>query len=926
MKQLPNSFNEQTKDDQSSEFLFAIVRYIPLLSGLLVAGFVAIYVMARTGILGGASWQLLAVTGVVLFVGLSHLPIADFARGRRWLLAFVLYAAVMAVTSVLFVLFWQGILPVALVIAWIPPLTALAMGLRRRYWLPSVVLGAASTAAVFFMDAHQLFPRLASGDLSGLAAYTLLASTVVLFVLATIIPRLIRYRSLQGRLIVSFVLVIAVPILFTTGVSAFSAFINSENQFRDTLQSVSLLKEGQMNAAVKTMLTDMVSVQDGAGAAGSILYVLDRQGESDDTYRLNSAEAISLLRGFMLAHPASRYEEMLVLNMDGNVVLSTFVTDEGLNFKYQAFSQPSNTPFTQLLKFTGRQNQTGQFKLVTAVPFYASHGKDVHGVIVAVSNASLLFDIMAATPGLPNVDTYLVGGDYRPILNSTTAVNAIQGTALTSVILAKSGNGSDLYVNYAGARALGYYAWYPAMQMAIVAEVPESDVLSKAISTLLASGLIGIFTIVIAIVAILSTSRAISEPVTALAKAARKFSAGDLKARTTVGQEDEIGNLAASFNSMADQLQGVIGNLESRVSERTQDLERQSLRLRTAAEVARDAASSRSPDELLERAAALIRDRFNLYHSGIFLLDDKKEYAVLRASPTEAGHKMLENNHRLRVGEEGIVGRAAATGEPRIALDTGADPIYFNNPLLPATRSEMALPLKSNEGIIGVLDIQSDQPEAFTQDDIAIMQVMADQMATAIERSRLLVQVQASLREMERTYGGFVEQSWQTLGRAAEGNIGYTYNNVRLQSVSEVPERLRRSFENGQTLLTTTSDGSSEPGESIAVPLRLRGRILGVVEVHLQHKESSEKTLALLEQVADRLVTALENASLLEDSLRRANKERVIGEITSKISASVNMRNVLQTAVEELGHAMPGSDVIIQFRDDRGARGQEQPS
>ncbi len=165
---------------------------------------------------------------------------------------------------------------------------------------------------------------------------------------------------------------------------------------------------------------------------------------------------------------------------------------------------------------------------------------------------------------------------------------------------------------------------------------------------------------------------------------------------------------------MTTQLRETLVGLEQRVADRTQQLERQSLRLRTAAEVARDAASAPNLEELLNRAASLIRERFDLYQTGIFLLDEKKEYAVLRASPTVAGHELIADNYRLRVGEQGIVGRVAATGEPRIALDTGADAIYFGNPLLPKTRSEMGLPLNSVAGVIGVLDIQSDQPEAFT--------------------------------------------------------------------------------------------------------------------------------------------------------------------------------------------------------------------
>ena len=196
---------------------------------------------------------------------------------------------------------------------------------------------------------------------------------------------------------------------------------------------------------------------------------------------------------------------------------------------------------------------------------------------------------------------------------------------------------------------------------------------------------------------------------------------------------------------MAEQLQSIIGRLEQRVSDRTKELESQSNRLRVAAEIARDAASSHNLTELLDQAGELIQQRFGFYHTGIFLLDTNKEFAVLTSSPTESGKQMIVNNHKLRVGEVGIVGRVAATGEPRISLDTGLDAIHFNNPLLPFTRSEMALPLKVQNDLIGVLDVQSDQPQAFHDDDVAIMQLLADQLATAIERTRLLQQVEQNL-------------------------------------------------------------------------------------------------------------------------------------------------------------------------------------
>ncbi len=231
---------------------------------------------------------------------------------------------------------------------------------------------------------------------------------------------------------------------------------------------------------------------------------------------------------------------------------------------------------------------------------------------------------------------------------------------------------------------------------------------------------------------------------------------------------------------MTSQLRSLVGSLEQRVSERTQELERASLRVRTAAEIARDISSAPSLDELLARSSELIINRFNFYHTGIFLLDDKKEYAVLRASPTEAGKQLIANSHRLRVGEQGIVGRVAASGEARIALDTGADAVYFNNPFLPTTRSEMALPLKTRNEIFGVLDIQSDQPRAFVQEDIEILQVLADQLAIAIEKINLLERVEIQLKEIEEAYQEYTRQSWQSLARNQTQIAGYKFDGMQI--------------------------------------------------------------------------------------------------------------------------------------------------
>jgi GAF domain-containing protein len=236
--------------------------------------------------------------------------------------------------------------------------------------------------------------------------------------------------------------------------------------------------------------------------------------------------------------------------------------------------------------------------------------------------------------------------------------------------------------------------------------------------------------------------------------------------------------------------------------------------------------------------------------------------------------------------------------------------VYFSNPLLPNTHSEMALPLKTAEGTFGVVDIQSDQPEAFTQDDIAIVQVMADQLAIAIQRTQLLQQVQVQLQQLEQSQQQFTRQSWRGFTQAGRRNIGYKFDNVRLEPINQPDAHAPQPA-------TSDSISSKAPNSQLLeVPVRLRGQTIGIVKLRFQSGQVPDVTAGVVQQIADRLATALENARLLEDSQRRANKERAIGEITSKISASVNMRNVLQTAAEELGRAIPGSDVLIQLRPD----------
>jgi GAF domain-containing protein/HAMP domain-containing protein len=551
--------------------------------------------------------------------------------------------------------------------------------------------------------------------------------------------------------------------------------------------------------------------------------------------------------------------------------------------------------------------------LIFSTPFYDTDGKVIRGILVLRSNSNLIVDIVESTPSFQEMETYLLDKNFRPLTKTRRITETVHTQASESILSSSNvKEGKGTYENYTGEVVLGYYQRIEALDTAFIAEVPRTFVLKSSINSLLGSATLAVFAILIAVAAVAISASSIAEPISALANIAASFAAGKLSARASINRRDEIGALGNTYDQMAEQLQDIIGKLEQRVTDRTKDLESQSLRLRASAEIARDAATAHSLTELLDKASELIQNRFELYHTGIFLLDNNKEYAVLTASPTEAGKQMIANNHKLRIGEVGIVGRVAYTEEPRITLDTGADAVFFNNPYLPNTHSEMALPLKVENRMIGVLDVQSDQPQAFDEGDIAIMQILADQLATAIERARLLQQVEQNLSDLQKAYGQFTREGWKTLGESGLlTKTGYRFDNIRIQPISETPVHGDEVMKTGTSVTySKTNTGAAE--SQVAIPIKLRGQTIGVVSANLKDG-FTQNTITTLELAIERLAQSLESARLTEQSRQRADREQAIAQIAANISSAADFDTILRTTVEEVGKSLSDAEVSIQI-------------
>jgi len=387
--------------------------------------------------------------------------------------------------------------------------------------------------------------------------------------------------------------------------------------------------------------------------------------------------------------------------------------------------------------------------------------------------------------------------------------------------------------------------------------------------------------------------RSIVNPVMDLEKAAHRIAAGDLEHKVEVFGQDEIGILAHTFNQMTGRLRNLYDSLEDEVADRTRAFQKRSTQLEAAAQVAREAAAIRNIDQLLDDTVHLVSDQFGFYHTGIFLLDEVGEYAVLRSASSEGGQRMLAQGHRLKVGETGIVGHATSIGEPRVALDVGADAVFFDNPDLPDTRSEIAVPLIIHGEVVGALDVQSRMQGAFGGDDVEVLQVLADQVAVAISNAQLFQQARESLEAERRAYGDLSREAWDEMIRGISVP-SYRYDKGRVISMIESTESREGRIE---------TDGDLP---ELTLPIKVRGGTVATIEAHKfsDSGEWDQDEIRMLETLTEQLGVALESARLHQDTQRRAARERLTGEVTTRMRETLDVETVLQTAAREIGEAL----------------------
>ncbi|MFQ5576459.1 MAG: GAF domain-containing protein [Anaerolineae bacterium] len=737
-------------------------------------------------------------------------------------------------------------------------------------------------------------------------------------------------NSLRSRLTLYFVLFFIFPV---TIVGGFAYQQGRQALLASTisrLETAAVLKESEINSWIgdNQRTVRLLAQSPVVEALATPLLTLN---QSDPSFQAARQSLGAYLTG-VLAETPDVLELALLNNVGGKVVLSTTGLHEG-NFHV------TDTFFTRGRDDTYIQNAyystpLGQTTITIATPVRSTDGQKL-GVLVAHLDLDRLNQIILERTGLGATgETYLVDSLNVFVSQARSEQGEFaRGVHTQGIDRALAGqNDSGLYPNYRDTPVIGVYRWLADREMALLVEIEQGE----AFSPVARLGLV-IFSISLAIIVLASlvaylVGRQISGPIQTVAQVAAGVAAGDLDRRVPVTTADEIGDLARTFNQMTTQLKALYSSLEQQVAARTR-------RLEIVASLGERLGAILDLNQLLAEVVNQVKENFDYYHAHIYLLEPSRRLLTVAAGTGEAGAAMEARKHSISLdAPTSLVARAARTGQVVTADNVREAEDWLPNPLLPDTRSEMAVPIRLKGEMLGVLDVQQDQIAGLDEGDAGLLRSLASRIAVAIENARLFKQVEAELNEARALQERYLHQAWD---RARVAQKGRGLARFSAEGLPPLNERLIRAA--GQKAAQQTGPGvvtlngnlpadgaASQPPEpeiipaetpsppgrhAFVAPITISNTVIGNMQLHGVDPDKvwADSELAVINAVIDQVAQVAENLRLFEETQERAGREKLITGIGDKMRRAPNMETLLKTTVAELAQALGPARTFVRL-------------
>ncbi len=887
--------NERT-DEQIYRTLRLIGFWLPLAT--LISAMLNVVMFIAT-----SDWRAIGAAGVVLLAGLGYFFVRQLAGQRRLTQAALLAILIPPVVMPFLMLFLTGVVwGFVLVALTLPFVLAQLVWRRRTSW--SLALGIGSALLTWGLDArlraHPLWTRfdVAQNPLWIVLVYALVAAVLglTLFELWRVYRRI---TSIRLRLAVTFVVVVLLIAVTSGATSVWIGLRNVRQQSLAQLESVAALKKGEINAWAENLLLDLDAMVTEGYEVQRLRTViindpLSNPAEARNGLRLRFERVIQL---------TGRFDELFVLDLNGKIVLSTRRNNEGqVRPDQEYFVQGLKGVYLSPLTFYPEDTAL-PMRLFVARPVVDTYGELI-GVMVGQARLDHLIEILQSRPGLGETgETFLIDANYRvltPLLHRNEG--GMMRTRGTQAAVERWTQFPNDYMGYYGEPVIGVSVWLDSLNVVLMVERGLEDVTAGSRAGVWLN--LGLTAGAVALVVAVSLffSQDIARPLGNLVEVAGRVAAGEYGLEAPVEAADEIGRLTVAFNSMTAQLRELIGNLEARVAERTRGLE-------AVAQVTRATTSELDIERLLPRVVDLVREQFGLYYVGLFIVDQSGRNAVLRAGTGEAGRQMLAQGWQFPVGSESMIGRCVATGEPGIRQREGDQVVRFDNPWLPETRSELALPLRYGKQVIGAMTVQSTQEAAFDEAQISVLQSLADQLAIAVQNARTFAQAQEALERTQAVQRRYQGQAWAEYLRTRDVT-GYERVGEMLRPLGYdlLPEV--------RSALAAAGEGLQIEDSTLLVPLVQGDRVLGVVGIQqgdVGPGKWTQDQIELVQTLVEQLLLAAENQRLIDTTQRRAAREQLVRQIIERVRAAESVQEILHFAGEALSQQLRASEVVVRL-------------